>query len=116
MQPLIKILLSALIIFAVSEIAKRSSLFGALIASLPTISILAMIWLWRDTHDATRIARLSSGIFWLVIPSLVLFALLPVLLQRCHFTFPVALAIACSATVLAYLAMLAFLKAFRGQL
>ncbi|MBA2243106.1 MAG: DUF3147 family protein [Chthoniobacterales bacterium] len=116
MQPLIKILISALLIFAVSEIAQRNSVVGALVASLPIVSIVAMIWLWRDTHDAARLARFSAGVFWLVIPSLVLFAFLPVLLLRCNFTFPVALAIACSATVLTYLAMLAALKTFGVQI
>lgn len=116
MQPLIKILISALLIFAVSEIAKRSSLVGALVASLPIVSILAMIWLWRDTHDVIRLARFSTGVFWLVLPSLVLFALLPTLLLRWNFSFPVALAIASSATVVTYLAMLAVLKQFGVQI
>lgn len=115
MQPFIKILLSALIIYAVSEVAKRSSLFSALLASLPLVSILAMIWLWRDTHDAVRVARLSAGIFWLVIPSLALFALLPPLLLRWNLSFPIALALACSATLLCYAALIAVLKQFRIQ-
>ena len=90
--------------------AKRSSLFGALIASLPIISILAIIWLWHDTHDAVRVARLSRGIFWLVLPSLILFALLPPLLLRWKVAFPLALAIACAATVVCYFALFAVLK------
>ena len=97
-------------IYGVSEVAKRSSLFGALIASLPIISIVAMIWLWHDTHDAVRVARLSRGIFWLVLPSLVLFALLPPLLLRWNLAFPLALAIACAATVVCYFALFAVLK------
>jgi len=116
MQSLIKILISALLIFAVAQIAKRSSLFGALVASLPTVSILAMIWLWRETHDAARLARFSAGVFWLVLPSLVLFALFPALLLRWHFSFPVALTIASLATVVTYLAMLAMLKTFGVQI
>ena len=110
MQPLIKILLSALLIYAISEMAKRSSLFGAILASLPIVSILAMIWLWRDTHDVIRLARLSRGIFWLVIPSLTLFAILPPLLTRWNLSFPIALGIACSATVASYFAVCAVLR------
>ena len=110
MQSLLKILLSALLIYGVSELAKRSSVLGALTASLPLISILAMIWLWHDTHDAVRVARLSYGIFWLVLPSLVLFVLLPPLLLRWNLAFPVALAIACAATVVCYFALFAVLK------
>ena len=47
---LIKLLLSATIIVVVSEVAKVSAGLGALIKSLPLISILAMIWLYVDTH------------------------------------------------------------------
>ena len=49
-------LISGVIIMAASEAAKRSPTYGALLVSLPLISILAMIWLWRDTGDNERIA------------------------------------------------------------
>ena len=110
MQPLIKILLSALLIYGVSELAKRTSVLGAVTASLPLISILAMIWLWHDTHDVVRVARLSHGIFWLVLPSLALFVLLPPLLLRWHLAFPVALGIASAATIVCYFALFAVLN------
>lgn len=77
----IKILLSSLIIVAVSEIAKRSSMLGALLASLPLTSLLAFVWLYLDTGDALKVASLSSDIFWLVLPSLPLFLLLPWLIK-----------------------------------
>ena len=102
-QPIIKIAISAILIAVISEMAKRSSFFGALIASLPIVSILAMIWLWRDTHDAARLAQFSTGVFWLVLPSLVLFAILPPLLTRWQLSFPFALALSCGVTVVAYL-------------
>lgn len=108
----LKIAISALLIFAISEISKRSSLAGALVASLPLVSILSMIWLYFDTKDVTRIAAFSTGVLWLVIPSLVMFALLPPLLLRWHFSFPVALAMACLATVAAYFLMIPVLKRF----
>lgn len=41
----IKLLVSALIILAVSELAKRLPGFAALVASLPLISLLAFIWM-----------------------------------------------------------------------
>ena len=53
---ILKFAISAAILVAVSEISKRSSFMGGLIASLPLTSLLAMIWLWRDTHDSGKIA------------------------------------------------------------
>lgn len=76
-----KLILSALMIVIVSEVAKRSSLLGALIASLPLTSILAIIWLYIDTKSLEKVTQLSMGIFWIVIPSLLFFISLPLLLK-----------------------------------
>lgn len=105
----IKVLLTSVLVVAVSEAAKRSALFGALIASVPLTSVLAMIWLYAETGDTEKIARLSTGIFWLVLPSLVLFLSLPVLL-RTGLGFPASLAAAIALTVGAYFAMLYVLR------
>src|SRR5262245_37058386 len=80
-QYIIRVALSALIIVAVAEISKRSSFLGGLLASLPLVSFIAMIWLYVDTRDAAKIADLSINIFWLVLPSLVFFLVLPWLLK-----------------------------------
>jgi hypothetical protein len=101
MQYAIKVLITALVVVAVSETAKRSSLIAALIASLPFTSLLAFMWLYADTHDTARIASLSLDILWLVVPSLVLFAVLPLLL-RLGWGFWVSLGAACACTALAY--------------
>ncbi|MDH3286637.1 MAG: DUF3147 family protein [Betaproteobacteria bacterium] len=79
---LVKLFLSAGIIVAVSEIAKHSAGMGALIKSLPLISILAMIWLYVDTRDTGRISELSIATFWLVLPTLPMFLVLPALLKH----------------------------------
>ena len=79
---ILKFGISAALIVGVSEIAKRSSFFGGLLASLPLVSLLAMIWLYRDTGDTQKVTALSTSIFWLVLPSLTLFLALPVLLKR----------------------------------
>jgi hypothetical protein len=79
---IVKFAISAALIVAVSEISKRSSLIGGLFASLPLVSLLAMIWLYHDTRDTQKVAALSSSIFWLVLPSLALFIALPALLKR----------------------------------
>lgn len=78
----IKALLSGVIIAAVSEIARRSPGFGALVASLPLVSLLGIIWLWRDTQDVGRMAEHSEATFWHVLPSLPMFLFIPVLLRR----------------------------------
>lgn len=78
----VKVLVSAGIIVAVSEVAKVNVSLGALIKSLPLISILAMIWLYVDTHDTGRIAELSTSTFWLVLPTLPMFLVLPALLRN----------------------------------
>ena len=89
-QFLIKILVSALIIAGVSELGKRFTLMGAILASLPLTSILAMIWLYRDTGDSQKVIDLSWGIFWAVLPSLVFFLVLPMMLKN-GMTFGVAM-------------------------
>ena len=78
---ILKVLLSAIVIVAVSEAAKRSTFIGALIASLPLTSLLAFVWLYAETGDIAKISTLSTEIFWLVIPSLVLFLLLPLFIK-----------------------------------
>lgn len=104
-----KTALSAIVIVAVSEIAKRSSGFAALVASLPLTSLLAFIWLHLDGTAPTRIAELSIQIFWLVIPSLAFFVLLTLLLHR-GLSFWASLAVAMLATAACYGAMLLLLR------
>jgi hypothetical protein len=106
-----KIVISALVIVAVSEIAKRNSGFAALVASLPLTSLLAIIWLRIEGSEITQIAELSQQIFWLVLPSLVLFLLLPLLLKY-GMAFWLSLGLASAATFLCYLIMLTLLRRF----
>jgi hypothetical protein len=82
LYPLIKAVISGILVASVSEVARRSPAFGAMIASLPIVSILAMIWLWRDTGDAERIAAHAEATFWYVLPSLPMFLVLPALLRN----------------------------------
>src|SRR5580698_903909 len=109
MNPIIKILLSALLIWGISEISRRNTSAAALLASLPLISLLAMIWMYHDTHDVTRIADFSWSVVWYVLPSLVLFALLPPLLTRWHVPFYGALCISSVATIAVFYVMKAVL-------
>jgi hypothetical protein len=82
MYLLIKYCLSAAIVVGVSELSKRSPALGGLLASLPLTSYLAILWLYGETGDVTRIAVLAQSIFWLVLPSLVLFVALAWLLRQ----------------------------------
>jgi hypothetical protein len=78
---IIKAALSGLIVAAVSEIARRYPGWGGLVASLPLTSLLAMIWLFRDTHQPERVAELSMSTFWFFLPSVPLFVALPLLIR-----------------------------------
>jgi hypothetical protein len=100
-----KALISGIIIAAVSEIAKRSPGFGALVASLPLISVLGMMWLWHDKPDAANMADHASATFWYVLPSLPMFLLIPALLRH-GVPFWLALFAGCALTVALYLAMM----------
>jgi hypothetical protein len=101
MQFVLKVLISALVIAGASELARRYSVIGALLASLPLTSILAMIWLWRDGEPAAKIADFSSSIFWLVLPSLLLFITMPLMLRAGHDFWP-SLGAGCAVTVFGY--------------
>jgi hypothetical protein len=103
-QYFFKVALTSLVVVATAEIAKRSSVWAALVASLPLTSLFAFIWLYLDTGDAERIAALSQNIFWLVLPSLALFLVLPLLL-RAGLGFWAGLGFSCSITIAAYIAM-----------
>ncbi|MES2984943.1 MAG: DUF3147 family protein [Pseudomonadota bacterium] len=98
---LLKIVITALVVATVSELARRYSVFAALIASLPLTSILAMVWLYEDTHDVQKISALSSSIFWMVLPSLLFFLVLPLLLHHGVRFYP-ALLIACAIMAVGY--------------
>jgi hypothetical protein len=97
----IKVLISAALVVLISELAKRNSLLGALVASLPVTSLLAFVWLYWDTGDAARVSSLSIDIFWLVIPSLALFLALPMFL-RMGWGFWLSLLVAIAITAACY--------------
>jgi hypothetical protein len=107
----VKVLLSAVLIVLVTELAKRSTLAGALIASLPLTSVLAFVWLYWDTRDAAKVADLSIDIFWLVIPSLALLVALPLLI-RLGWGFWSSLFAAMAVTIVCYGAAVVVLRRF----
>ena len=101
----IKSAVSGIIVMVVSEVAKRSPSLGALIVSLPLVSVLAMIWLWEETKDSERLATHAYSTFWFVLPSLPMFLVLPALI-RYGTGFYTALSIACALTIGLYIIMI----------
>jgi hypothetical protein len=106
-----KILITTVLVVLISEVSKRSSLLGAILASIPLVSVLAMLWLYIDTKNIEKISALSSNIFWLVLPSLVLFIALPLLLKQ-GFSFYLSMGISVALTIVAYALMLIILDYF----
>lgn len=101
----IKVILLTLTVIGVVELSKRARPFwGEVLASLPLISLLVFIWLYIDGADTRPIAALSRSIFWLVLPSLTLFAAMPLFLKR-GWNFPPALGLSVVLMVAAYLVM-----------
>jgi hypothetical protein len=100
----VKVAVTAVVVVGVAELARRSSFWGAVLASLPLTSLLAFVWLYLDTGDSQAVASLSSSIFWLVLPSLPLFLVLPALL-RSGWAFWPSLGAACLVAIAAYFAV-----------
>ena len=102
---LAKALLAGAMIAAIAEVGRRLPATGALIASLPLVSVLGMIFLWHQKPDAANMAAHAQATFWYVLPSLPMFLLIPALLNR-GVSFWIALGAGCALTVLLYLAMM----------
>ena len=98
---IVKAAISGVIVAAVSEIARRYPGWGGLLASLPLTSLLAMLWLWRDSADAERVAELSQSTIWFFVPSVPLFIALPILL-RSGIGFWLSMAIVVAGTLALY--------------
>jgi len=108
---LIKVLISAAIIVLVTEVAKKSPQFAALIASIPLVSVIALTWMYYESSgNIKRLQSHSLGVFWYVLPSLVFFILFPLCLNKMHFWW--SLALSAFATFLAYLGMIWALAKF----
>lgn len=112
---LTKIAVTAVLVVLVSEIAKRSSLIGAILASIPLVSVLAMFWLYIDTKDVAKVSALASSVFWLVLPSLALFVALPLLLKQ-GLNFYLSIAISILITAGCYSFMVAILNHYGVKL
>ena len=101
---IVKAAISGILIAIASEVARRFPGWGALIVSLPLVSVLTFIWLYADTRDSARIAELSQSTFWFFLPSIPLFLALPAML-RAGLPFWLALLLGCALTIALYLGM-----------
>jgi hypothetical protein len=107
----VKAALSGVIIAIVSEVARRSPTLGALIVSLPLVSILGIMWLWHDTSDAERIAAHAQSTFWYVLPTMPMFLVMPAMLRH-GIGFWETLAACCVLTFVLYLGTIWMLEKF----
>jgi hypothetical protein len=108
---LIKLLISAGIIVAVTEVAKVNATLGGLIKSLPLVSLIALIWVYAETQDTAKIAQLSLSTFWFVLPTLPMFIVLPWLLKQ-NLPFYPALAISVTVMLVCYGVTMLLLRRF----
>jgi len=106
---IVKVIISSALIVLISEIAKKSGLLAGLLASIPLVSFLAIIWLYIETKDVKRIAELSTDIFWLVLPSLSFFLVFPYLLKR-NMLFGWAMLLSTGIMIILYLCLILILK------
>lgn len=107
----IKIIITTILVVIVSEFSKRSSLAGALFASLPLVSILAILWLYIETQNVVLVSNLAKNVFWLVLPSLVFFLSLPVML-KVGLNFYLSLGLSIGLTVGCYLVTIYVLHSY----
>ena len=105
LQLAIKALVSGVLIAAASEIARRNPGWGGLVASLPLTTLIALVWLWRDTHDPARAADFVAGTAYYVIAALPAFAVLALLLRR-NTGFAPSLAAGCAVAMAGYLVLM----------
>ena len=106
-----KIGLTALIIFAVVHVSERNTLLAAVLASIPIVSVLAMMWMNHEGQSAEQIGGFAKDIVWLVIPSLLLFIVMPLLIERGWEFYP-ALGAGLMTTILGYLLMIQIMEKY----
>jgi hypothetical protein len=106
---ILKVFISALIIALISWISQKSSLLGAILASVPLTSLLAILWLFRDTHDLVKISNLCKDIFWLVLPSLAFFLILPFMIKH-KYSFGIAMTVSVVVVAILYYLTILILK------
>lgn len=111
---LTKYLLTAVVVVVVSELARRSDKLGALVAALPLVTVLTLIWLYVEQQPAQKIANHAWYTFWYVLPSMPMFLVFPLLLPRLGF-WPTLLACVII-TLLCFVLLAVFARRFGIEL
>ncbi|MGR5070222.1 MULTISPECIES: DUF3147 family protein [Vibrio] len=93
----VKYLTTAAIVVAISEVAKRSDKVGALVAALPTVTILALIWMYIEGQETEQLSNHALFTFWYVLPTLPMFLLFPYLLSK--YSFWLTMLISCVVSI-----------------
>ena len=100
----IKAVISGLLVATISLIAKRYPGWGGLVASLPLVSLLSMLWLYGETRDTEKVAALAMGAFWFFLPAIPMFLVIP-MMRRSGYGFGLTIAAAILLTMALYAAM-----------
>lgn len=108
---ILKLIITTLLIVLISEISKRSSLAGAILAAIPLVSILAMTWMYIDSNSSDNAVAFSQNIVWLIAPSMTLFIAFPILIKKGLGFYP-SMFISISLTILAYYSVIFLLEKF----
>lgn len=97
----VRALLTALLVVLIAIVARKSPNLGGLVASIPLVSTLGMVWLWHDTQDVTKVASYSLSALIYFLPSIPMFIIIPLLLRQGYGFWPV-LALALLTTMVLY--------------
>lgn len=106
MHWIIKYFITAAVVVLISELAKRSDKLGGLVAALPLVTILTLIWLYVDNQSTEKIANHAWYTFWYVLPTLPMFLAFPWFLPRIGFWPTLGISIIITMVCFGFLAML----------
>ena len=107
-----KILLTALIIFSIAQVSERRTLMAAVLASIPIVSVLSMMMMFHEGQSALEISAFARDLVWLLIPSLLMFIVIPWLIESRSWDFYPALAAGLACTVSGYFLMVQAMEKF----
>jgi len=107
----VRVIISGVLVALIALIGRRWPGIGGIIASVPLVSTLGMIWLWHDTQDRELVASYATAAFWYFLPTIPMFMLIPALLRN-GTGFWLSLAAGLGLTILLYLLTAALLARF----